>query len=423
MVHGKTALLVVAVVGCASPPPPRPQVRTSDPCETNAAIAGLLAPTPAGYIEIDAVAERARKLRVCPRLAANLRRFVAAVSQQARRRFRFGFSISDRAYVQRSRVATALPPLLGSQRLLQLMKHPDGYAKALRLIQHANTRRAQREHWSAVFYQSRFLRSADQRTYGRLLVVVPGAPIRWIQYGITTPGMNPATPMNSISVVAIDHSEAFWMDNWRIYRDDRIEVAPRVMAGHGNVNCYNCHKTPVVPIHPNVEYTLNKRGALVVARTGAGPLVRRLNRAIRGYGPASFGGLLDPQSYGPPLGDPDRPRSAAFWTRCTRRYSLDAAALVRVKRALACAKCHDGSYLSPINFPQALHTDQDHDVLRHPDSGRSMALVPTYVRAGWMPPQSALRPVEREALINCLMMDYYDSTARTGALVDWLRGG
>lgn len=411
------------VVGCAPPPPPRHQPRAANWCEPGAAIADLLAPTPAGHIDIDAVAKRAGELRACPRLPANLRRFAAALSQQARRRFRFGFSISDRAYVQRSRVATALPPLLGSQRFLQLMKHPDGYAQALRLIQNANTRRARHERWSAVFYQSRFLRSADERTYGRLLVVVPGAPIRWIQYGITTPGMNPATPMNSISVVAIDQGEAFWMDYWRIYRDDRIEVAPRVTAGHGNVNCYNCHKTPVVPIQPNVEYTLNQRGGLVVTRTGAGPLVRRLNEKIRGYGPASFGGLLDPQSYGPPLGDPDRPRSAAFWHRCTRRFSLNAAALVRVKRALACANCHDGSDLSAINFPQALDTDQDHDVLRHPDSGRSMALVPTYVREGWMPPKSALRPVEREALINCLMLDYYDSTTRTGALVDWLAGG
>lgn len=415
-------MIAVLAAACTAPPPPASRARASDPCDPQVAIAALLEPTPTGRVDIDVVAARAVHLVSCPKLPVNLRRFVAAVSRQADDAFKFGFSVSDRAYVERSRRATALPSLLRSQRFLRLMQHPRGYADAVHMIDEANAGRPNAQRWSTVLYESQFLRSADQGTYGRLLVHVPGPITQWIQYGIVTPTMKPETPMHSISVVAIERGQAYWMDYWRTYRDGRIELPARVVAGHGNVNCYNCHKLPVVPIHPKVEYSLNERGALVVARRGAGPTLLRLNGEIRGYGPAAFAGLLDPDSYGPALGDPDRARSAAFWRRCTEPYGLNAAARARVERAMACANCHDGSAVSRINYPQALHTDQDDDILLHPDTRRSMALVPAYVRAGWMPPRSKLRPGnEREALINCLMLDYFDPTTRRGALVDWLR--
>lgn len=422
-----TALIVCVWLGCSGPSTQPASPSSSDWCVSKGAIAWLLKPTRAGHVDTKDVSRRAAAVRslvaACTGESSNLGRFVGAVSRQHNAGFKFGFAISDRAYARRRRLQTQLPELLRSQEFLRTMRRPSGYRRAIEMIDNANAGRPVAARWTTLFYKSQFLLTPDKKTYGRLLIHIPGPPVQWIQFGVVTPEMDQATPMHSVSIVAVDNGQADWMDYWRMYDGDHIRLPSRVLAGHKTINCYHCHKTPVVPIHPATEYRLSDTGSLQPQSAGTGGIVARLNAEIRGYGPAAFNGLLDAGAYGPALGDPARHRGPRFMARCTEPYRLARDAVERVRRSMTCGSCHDGDDVSAINYPQAMLTDQDVNVLKHPDSGVSAALVPTYIRQGLMPPKSKLRgAAEREALINCLMMDYFDPTTTSGALVDWLRG-
>jgi hypothetical protein len=237
------------------------------------------------------------------------------------------------------------------------------------------------------------------------------------------------TKIHSVSIVALRPTgkssqphECYIVDFWRRYLPDRVDLLPMVEAGRGTQNCYNCHKTPVIPIRPAEEYEFNENGALVVKRSGRGEIPARLNRLIKRHGPPDFGGLLDPDAYGPPLGPANRVRPDSLLRQAAAGLGLGAGSFDKIRKNMKCSECHDGRDRGSINFPQALVSNMDLADLIHPDTGKSMPLVKTYVENGWMPPGNSLTAAERKALHRALMLEYYDLSTGTGLFVDWLNG-
>jgi hypothetical protein len=431
-------LLVVALLcacGSSGPPPGEAEACAAQVAAREHEIAALLAPTVRrdghDYLDMTVAAGRAAALRQrlgsCAAHPAlqRLARFSAALAAEADPARSFGLQITDRAYLADHRDALALPPLLRDPSFLAHLREPAGYADALAMIEAENATAPPAERWTTLLYQSRFLATPDETTHGRLLVLVPGPPDLWIQFGIATPEMDPLTRIHSVSVVAAGAGpradQALLLDYWRTYDGDRVELTTRLEAGQGGSNCYGCHKLPVLPIRPAQVYELDASGAL---RAGAdrAEILAALDRRIAGYGALTLAGGVDPDAWGPTLGPPGRPRDDTFMRRCTASRGLDAAARARVRAAMRCGACHDGGYPGTINVPQALRATHDLTALRHPATGASMPLVREYVTQGWMPPGARLGAAEREALYDCLMLDYWDPATGTGVLADWLRG-
>ena len=53
-----------------------------------------------------------------------------------------------------------------------------------------------------------------------------------------------------------------------------------LLAENTSKNCYECHKTGVVPIHPDVEYTFDTGGKLVLKEADIGSIPNRVNALI-----------------------------------------------------------------------------------------------------------------------------------------------
>ncbi|MFI5386487.1 MAG: hypothetical protein ACHQ50_10250 [Fimbriimonadales bacterium] len=178
-------------------------------------------------------------------------------------------------------------------------------------------------------------------------------------------------------------------------------------------NCYDCHKTAAIPLEPELEYTFDPKGSLIVKTSGAGQIPELLNRRIRGYGQIDLG-VQRVSSYGPSLGP-------AGWLRSDeslRKWAgttLSAESVARIRSAMNCASCHDS--FGKLNFPMAIRTSRDFGAFKT-DRG----LVQSYIEKGYMPPGNSLTEQERHALWLCLSKEYYDPANGTGVFVDWLKG-
>ncbi len=439
------------------------------------AVRQLLTPTrQAGgerYLEVDRVARLAWRIQEgiaaaqarCPErlgegtpggaVVANLKRFAAAAGISSLPDHKFGFRVADRTYLDTVRRDIALPAPLTSQEFLAAVSDPARYRQAQQIVDRRNAGRPLAERWVTLLYKSRFLKTPDRTTYGRFFIYIPaderGAqPEQWVQFGIATPDMRDHKRKNqifSLSVVAVRRPPAAAppgspvvtavVDHWRVYKPDgTIELQTRLEAGHETENCYDCHKVAVLPIHPLAEYGFGADGRLVVKGDGDGEIPRWLNDKIAAYGPPDFGGdgagrrHMDTAGFGPALGPVGAPRPDEQLARCAA--PVGAASFPRLREAMQCARCHSPTLLGNINYPQALRSDQDLEILLHPTTGASMPLVPVHVAQGWMPPMSQqgpgpaprLTPEERAAVARCLTGEYYDAARGTGLLADWLRG-
>ncbi len=359
---------------------------------------------------------------------ANLRRFAAAVRWTSDPAHEGGLSIPDADYLARVRRAATFPPLLRSQPFLRAVSDPARYAEAVALIDAHNATLPEAARFTVLLYRSAFIRTPDRTTHGRFFVHVPGDPEQWIQFGILTPGMDEALTMHSVSVVALvgppeaaGSREAVLVDWWRVYEDDgTIRLGTRLDDGNGTNRCFDCHKIPVLPIHPDEEYDLDDAGRLVPKLEGRGEVPARLNALIAETGSPDAGGLFDPAGFGPALGPVGRARPDALLRRWCGA-TVDDASLARIREAMDCSSCHDGELVGRHNFPQAVASDQDLGLF-HPVSEERMPIAKVYVERGLMPPDSDLTPAERRALWACLQAEYFDPTDGSGVLRDWLLG-
>lgn len=321
--------------------------------------------------------------------------------------------ISDRDYWKYASPYVQFPSLLASQPFLKLLANPNGYKQAVDLIEEENAKLSPDKRWLAVPLRTQFIKSVDKTTYGRLLVYVPnetGARGNivdlWFFFAISTPEQQ-TTEEESVSAIAVVRNPAKPGQNLGYFSDflrytnpisGAIRILPNfLLESNPSKNCYECHKTAILPIHAKTTYRFDEDGTMVEDSNGVGALAEMTDRLIRTYGRTDWG-HLDAGDYGPSFG-PD------IWRTDP----------TKVTEAMNCTSCHQD--LLKIDYMLAVRSDRDSKSF---EGGVNM--VQSYIEKGFMPPGNTLSARERHALWESLEREYFDPTNRKGLLVDWLKG-
>ena len=352
-----------------------------------------------------------------------------------------GMPVTDFEYSEIAKPYVELPALLRSQEFLTKMASPATYRDAIAQIAEHNQTLPDDRKWIPLFYRAQFITTVDgTKTYGRLLVFVPNEPMadgvvadKWVLFGVVTPDMNPATVIKSVSIFTVCRSSTQTTTYFTDYMRTRDTASRFLVTSNFTLpdnpshNCYSCHKSSVLPIHPAVEYGFDADGHLVPKTGDVGSIPAIVNSRIASYGPPHFV-PLDTQAYGPCLGPEATTlfsarddtikvagdRSDEFIRAATAGLDLPLSSYDAIRDAMRCSSCHER--FAAINYPQAVRTDLDAAALID-----TSGIVHTYIKEGIMPPGERLTDVEREALWRCLMKEYYDGAAQRGLLYDWLR--
>jgi hypothetical protein len=197
----------------------------------------------------------------------------------------------------------------------------------------------------------------------------------------------------------------------------QIKLTPTVLRpGHVSKNCFDCHKSAILPIHQAFKFEL--ANGVVRKKAPNDRTVARVNRFIwrykKKYGVPDWG-HLDPGAYGPSMGPEGRLRTDEFIARASGDLNLPSSSYERVRVAMDCAGCHKD--FAPLNYMQAVLSDREVSGFR-----RHEGILRTYIEEGWMPPGFDLSDIERKALWRCLITEYLDLETKSGVLVEWLRG-
>jgi hypothetical protein len=342
---------------------------------------------------------------------------------------KLGLSIPDVEYWRYAEPYVTFPPLLRSQDFLKKMERPDTYKLAIDMIERQNQDLAPDQKWIVLPFLAQFIKSVDGKTWGRMLVLIPNRPMsgggivdEWVLFSIATPDQRPLPDVESVSIVSIYRNGSIT----RSYPVDFVRrkdssgtyrIIPTVfLPDRPSHNCYDCHKAAIIPIKPELEYTFDEGGHMIIKTAGVGVIPGEVNKRIQDYGLPAFG-LLDIYQYGPELGPKARlQRTTQFVQSCSVGTATDLLSAQKIRLAMNCAKCHDD--FAKIDYLQAVRSNRD--VLAFSKSQQGM--VQTYIEKGWMPPGIPMTTDQRHSLWNCLMKEYFDPNTRTGVLVDWLMG-
>ncbi|HXH61958.1 MAG TPA: hypothetical protein VNI20_11445 [Fimbriimonadaceae bacterium] len=342
---------------------------------------------------------------------------------------RLGLDVSDVQYWASSSGKVSLPDLLASQEFLRCVSHREGYADAVAMIEDRNKGLPDSQKWAVLPFEAQFVRSVDRRTFGRLLVMVPGEQgadgrryDKWVTFAIATPEQDPAPDLLSVSIVSVQLPEkadgaphVFFMDYLRSRRGEEIALMPTAaMPDNPSKNCYDCHKSGVLPIRPEREFGFDSSGSLVPSADAADDVLGSLNKKIGSYGRCVYD-HMDTAAYGPSLGPTSSDGRERLVSSMVSGAGIGDESVERIASQMKCAGCHND--FAPLNYPEPVRTDRDVESMRH---GRGLAQ--TFVEEGWMPPGNTLSPQERKVLWKCLSREYFDPATREGTLVDWLRG-
>jgi len=308
-----------------------------------------------------------------------------------------GFVIPDEKYFADTKQFVEIPSFLLDPSFLRSVSRYETLAHAKAYLQRQNETRDAANKLIFFSYQSRHLGTPDNdNSYRRLLIVVPGdpltgAPDKWVQFGVTDPGMR--ARVRNVSVVAAVKRDdgtynAYFKDFFRTYqRDGSITIKGRWELGEGDDNCASCHKSGVLPIFPVDKSVPPDEVALV----------DQVNDRFRSYGSPRFGGYLDARKLGPGL-------SAETTADRLQRFGAKFSDTV-VARSMVCSSCHNAERLGPLNWPM------DKTVIR------------SYITGGQMPFGQQLTDLDRRELYAKLIDEYF-STAKNnpGILKSWLLG-
>jgi len=346
-----------------------------------------------------------------------------------------GYEISDQDYFSRSSSELKIPDLLTSQEFLTDMSDPLTYKNAVSLIAEHNTKLAKNQKWIVFLYRSQFLKSVDKATYGRMLVLVPdekapdgGYTDRWIQYAIATPGDAVPKETKSVSMVVV-HRDRFGVSTSKAYLCDFMRqrdstnrfsgvIPTMLLRDNASKNCYECHKSPVLPIHPKKAFEFNSSAELVESRDAMRSMPDLLNARISNYAMCEFMSM-NSDSYGPTIGPNEITLSDEFIRDSANDPSLSAESLAKLRIAMKCESCHSSP--SKINYPQAVQSS-----IGFQNFEQKVGIVQTYIESGWMPPNNNLTAAERRALWKTLYNEYLNTsepTGPSGQFVTWLKGG
>jgi hypothetical protein len=331
---------------------------------------------------------------VIPACIQPLRNFAAEITGMTKTPSLLGFNVSDAQYFKDTASMTDVPSFLQTPELLQALSDPDQIPQAILKLQQLNLERTPTDQLLFFRYRSQHLATPDRsHVYGRVLVIVPGNPEKWVQFGIPEKGLARTQNLSVVSVFrdAEGRSNVFFKDHYRVYNGDgSITVRSRLEAGGGSDTCINCHKSGVLPIFP-AEGSFNVEDA---------PKILQANQMFRKHGAPHFASYLDAKVFGPGIGSiaPDRvaSRTDSFMQTCTTglTFANIQESLPKIRNAMTCAKCHNGDdgpglHLGELNFPI------------------NPVLFKSYVMSGKMPTGASLDPIERQGLMQCLEYDYF----------------
>jgi hypothetical protein len=435
----------------------------------------LTAPNPEKlYVDVDRIAKTALTnteiLGECPltgpKKLSNFMRFTNTVKWTEVPDHSYGFSVSDREFIAYAAPYITVPDLLKSHEFQAAISSRETYFDAYQMILDHNKTLPPQRQWQVIIYDSQFITSADDTTYGRFFIYIPDeatapngdkVPVyKWTQFSIFTPasdhslgdGCKPEAASGNgfgvphgntctYSMVAVRSlgerrkTEVYLVDFRRLENKttSKMTMVPRTDLGLAEFACSHCHKSPVLPLHPARTYEFSGKD-LVEAGDKFDDVIYTLNQRIESdYGPPNFGPWLDVTDFGPGIG-PLIDRSDAYLKSCSKGLDVR---LDRVREAMNCSSCHNGQSMGVINYPQATFSTVDTEFLTFPagslpNDERVRDILSVYIEEGLMPPpalqsqtQNDLTPDERSALLSCLMTEYFDPQTRTGLLVDWLK--
>jgi hypothetical protein len=298
---------------------------------------------------------------------------------------------------------TEVPAELQTPALLDNVTQFGGLARAKDYLMRLNGSKAEDQRLIFFSYKSQHLGTPDNdKAFGRLLVVVPGNPEKWVQYGVPE---SPRQPVKNVSVVAVDKradgtQNVYFKDRALVRNSDgRLVPKGRFELGVGADACMDCHKGGVNPIFP-------APGSVSADEL---PLIEKVNQRFHTYLPPSFDGDYDPGWFGPGLGTSRQNASLDLLKQrvrqALRKYGEPASMtqVTSVVKNVRCAECHQPRFLEPLNAPL------------------NAKLLRSYVLGGKMPPRAALTMPERQALVDVIIDDYFAAAPpENGVLMDWL---
>jgi hypothetical protein len=349
---------------------------------------------------LDRIANSIQRCRLTDdaRFAARYQRFldyVAVLSLDRQTDHDLGFTVSNEQYFAETSQYLEIPKFLLDQDFLKAVSRSETLDRAKAFLRLLNAQRSPENKLIFFSYTSRHLGTPDNDdSFRRLLIVVPGdsdrgLPEKWVQFGVTDPGVRRRT--RNVSIVSAlaapdDTSNIYFRDFFRIYRrDGAIALKGRWELGEGDDNCVSCHKSGILPIFP-------EKGSVSSEEEGA---LLAVNGRFLSYGRANFGKYLDRSKFGPGLG-------AANAEDRARRFGAGFGQTA-IGQAMNCVACHNAQRLGLLNWPM----DQ--------------VLIGSYLKAGKMPAGHRLQVVQRRELFAKLIEEYFAiDPAHPGILKAWL---
>src|SRR6185503_15098464 len=327
----------------------------------------------------------------------NFLEFVEAAGLERRSDHELGFLVPDKQYFAETRQFVGIPEFLLEPTFLRNVSRYETLGRAKSYLRQLNSSRGTDEQLIFFSYKSRHLGTPDNdNSYRRLLVVVPGngekgLPDKWVQFGVTDPGMRARVRnVSVVSAVAAANGtfNAYFKDFYRTYRrDGSIAIEGRWELGEGDDNCAICHKSGILPIFP-------VRGTVSAAEQQA---LLTVNERFRSYGSARFGGYLDERKLGPGL-------SSASQEDRRQRFG-PAFEKTPAAKAMVCSSCHNSERLGALNWPM------------------DKVLIKSYVTGGRMPFGQSLSSRDRQQIYSNLIEEYFATDNHNpGVLKSWLLG-
>ena len=320
--------------------------------------------------------------------------------------FSLGLSLSDQQYLDdaKKRGIGWLPRELLSNDFLKALDLDDNGRMALQKIAIINKSRQQKI--LAFPYRSKHLPSVDNAaTFGRLYVYIPSASKDIVaQFGIGSE--KEGEKAQSISVITVTKGEGarvYYNDLWRLREEGRVKITTRLEANRRMEPCYDCHKSPFIPIVPHRDFNYKKYGALL----------SKANNLMSSYAGMKMA-LISSEDYGPALGIEGRLSSQQI-RACGKRPSLTEKEIARIREGVQCQACHDGISRGRLNFPSGLDMQMP--------SRTNLAKIFVY-HEGLMPPtMEDYSEAVQSGIYLCVKKDLYGDLAlnKQGRLLEWLK--
>lgn len=323
-------------------------------------------------------------------------KYINSLSVIQRSDHELGFNVPDKQYFEETQQYAVIPDYLLDQKFLAAVSRYETLPKAKAYLRSLNSRRSAADQLIFFSYESRHLGTPDnENSFQRLLIVVPGdlsngVPEKWVQFGVTDPGVRKRT--RNVSIVSTipetdGTARVYFKDFFRTYRrNGSITVNGRWELGYGDDNCVQCHKSGILPIFPEPDSV----------RADEAQALKAVNERFQTYGPANFEKYRDESHFGPGL-------SSASEEDRQRRFGRFLS--TKVAAAMNCSACHNKAGLGTFNWPM----DQ--------------VLLSSFIKGGRMPYGSELKPAEREQLYESLVQEYFAiDEKKPGILKAWLLG-